>query len=182
MMTYLQQKPGLDWRFHQEVEDLLQMGPKSASKLLVLLAERNHVRLHLTCNSAVKRCETAEIGEHDHVIDVLLSPRWPAEPPLIFIREPMLFHPNVAVAGVQHGIFGQIFAGFVCWSAPSAWMPQVRLTWVVRALYDLITMRNGRWSNQANDCLNADAVKWANSLAAIGGLPLDRRPLIEAGG
>ena len=165
-------------RLQKDLQELIHFAGQTGGRLVVTGHSRQSVSLRLTCYSAVKSEGAVAIAERDHFIELALPPAWPAEAPIVLVRDPEIYHPNCAPRqGLAHGLFGLLLGGFVCYAA--RYSPLHSLSMVVNSVYDLIAMRNGKWSKRLTDCLNPEAVRWANEMAASGLFPLDRRPLVQ---
>lgn len=165
-------------RLTRDMSELDRLTKLSQGRFAVTAIARDRVCMRICCRSAVLGDNGVEIGEHVHNIDCLIPPEWPRQPPIVLVREPELFHPNVApLRGDGFSLLGVLAAGYVCYA--SRWTPQHTLSMLVSAIYDLIAMRNGRFSLTLTDCLNPEAVQFANENAATGIFPIDRRPLVQ---
>jgi hypothetical protein len=166
-------------RVERDIHALEDYAAQSNGRLKILLSNHQHLRLCLTCRSVTCPWEGAdpEIREYDHIIEILIPPTYPAQSVLIKITDPAVFHPNVApLTGSRQSPLGILMRGQVCYSHHHS--PTMDLIVVLRTIYDILGYRASKWSKSLTDCLNPQAVRWANALADSGVFPLERRPLI----
>lgn len=167
-------------RWYHDLDDLqaLQTGGKFSFEVTL-----GGVRLFYNCRSPVLRSDALQpvIEQLDHLIDVLRTEGWPAEPLTLMHRQPVgVLHPNIYFPRpddtnpIRH--FGR---GLICYSAHAS--AGLRLATLAEHVYDMLGYRFGRYSRSLSDCLSPTAVRWVNQVLATTPelLPTERRPFIE---
>lgn len=163
----------------RDIADLRDFAYHTFGRLQLVYCDHTHVKLRLNCRSAtkVRNAREPEISELEHRIDLFILSAYPAEPVVALHKHPEhVFHPNIAsLNGLDPSPVQRVIRGFICFSSHHS--PQRTLVDVVCQVYDVLGYRSGRLSTDLSDCLNREAVVWANRMAETGLFPLERRYL-----
>ena len=170
-------------RLEHDLAALRDLAAHTSGRLYLAYYDPTVVKLRMNCRSVVKARDAKEpvVGDYEHRIDLFIPSTYPTEPIVALHKNPThIFHPNIASwPRVPDPLLVHRLMKVICFSNHHS--PQRTLVDVVRQLYDLIGYRAGRFSTNLSDCLNSDAVIWANRMAGTSLFPLERRPLRTPG-
>jgi len=176
--------PSLDARWLREIEELADLARRCDGRL-DFATQPGSVAVRLRCRSPLRvEGGAPRVTEVDHRLQIVRPSNWPAGPLMVLHRWPRsLVHGNVSYP--EPGARNRatlLPLGLVCYT--HRWSPSIRLTAVVRSVYDLLAYRMGRFSTDTHDCLSPGAVRWANATLERDpdAFPTDRRPLVAGGG
>lgn len=170
-------------RLEHDTAALRDLAAHTFGRLQLVYCDPTYIKLRMNCRSATMADNLKEpmLGDYEHRIDLFIPPVYPAEPVVALHKHPThIFHPNIAAwsQGSDPLLVRRLMRGFICYSGHHS--PGRTLVDVVRQLYDVIGYRAGRFSTNLSDCLNKEAVVWANQMAETNLFPLERRPLRTA--